>query len=208
LFGFKEARQAKEVRDACNRVKGMSLGEVVEEYSVSTSIVEPTIQYDHEVANSIKMHMDELNRNETLNINETSDEEYDDKIVEAAWQYCNDNDLGEDAFHIYQALNTSHLLVKCVASLRWAFRHNDVDVEYYFFNDFLNEFIPEFYLVPILFPAKKGKYIETFNLTDSNRNKLIDSLFSRFRDLDQFRRIVSEYALNHPYFRDYPLFKS
>ena len=199
MFGFEKARKAKQLRFACNRVKGMSLVEVVEEYGIFTSIAEPTIPYDHEVAKSMTVHMDELFRKGVL-------EPWDD-LEEELLRYCNDNGLDGDASHMYHALSLSRNLVTVVRSeLRMEFEvEKEGYVEDYFFNSFLGEFIPHFYLVPILFPAKKGNQTQTFRISDSNRNKLIDAVFSRLGDLDQFRDIVSEFALNHRYFRDYPV---
>jgi hypothetical protein len=199
LFGFEKARKAKELQLACMRVKGMSLVEVIEEYG---DPVEPTIRFDQEIAEGMKTHIDELERKGMLKHTDFYD------VEEELLQYCNDNDLNKRARDMYHAWGSCHGLRICVAielSSEFLVKEEGY-VEDYFFSYFLGSIVSEELIIPILFPALKGGNLEDFGISYSDRNKLIDKLFSsRLRDLDHFRSIINDFVMVHPYFREHPV---
>jgi hypothetical protein len=202
LFRFEKARKAKQLEFARKRVKGMSLVEIVEEYGDPALTARPAIPYDEKVAEDMKGFIDEQMRKGTLEVAGGAD------ANEYLWHYCDELGLERDYCEMYDCLAASHNLWICVGTelMTEFFVKEEGYVEDYFWNGFLHQYIPEFYLVPILFPAKKDERTATFGMSDSQRNKLIDGVFSRLSDLDHFRSIVNDFAVNHIYFRDYPLF--
>ena len=192
MFGFGEKAKLKQLGE---ELKGASLQEVVERFANKELIEYPSIPYDKEIALIYKNNISAKERQDVGLLNS--------KIKKISKKHK----LQEGSVAIYLAYHTSHALQDYALDLTLATKGlpSIEEAVSYLFDTWL-ETPPDYYILPILFPAKSGRRIEDFSINRDVRYAMIDGLFARLQNVAAFKGVVNEFAEEHSYFRAYPLY--
>ena len=177
-----------------NEIKGATLQEVVEKYAKVSALAPPSLVYDKDVA---LIYKNNITKDEEQNV---------DLLIQKIKRITADNNLVEGSHDIYLAYNTYEALRVYALDLTLAtkvMKTRDEAVDYLF--ETWLKIVPTHYVVPILFPpSSKGK-VEEFAIDKEMRFAMIDGLFARLQSAENFRLLITDFAEENPYFREYPL---
>ena len=192
MFGFGKRAKLKKIGD---ELKGASLQEVVERFADDQFLQPPAIKFDRDVA---RLFSDNITKEDLQN-----PEILPEKLHRITSEHC----LEEGSHYIWLAQTTfdalrSYALLDLAAAAK-LLESKDAAVRY-LFETWLRPH-PAYNVIPILFPPKAGGRTEDFSIDRDVRYLMIDGLFARLRSVDAFENIINEFAIEHPYFRNYPL---
>ncbi|MCR9265904.1 MAG: hypothetical protein NXH86_17250 [Flavobacteriaceae bacterium] len=190
MFGFSKKEKLEKIH---KQIRDASLREVVERFADPEIIVPPKVKFDKNIAEIY------CTKNRIFNFDNI--EELNDRLI----KITKENELEEGSELIYFAQSNWDALRKYALDLPTDTRlySKAYAVEYLFTSWIKN--VPEHYVIPILFPAKAGGKIEDFRIDREYRYAMMGGLFAILDSVETFKSIVSSFAKENPYFRDYPL---